>query len=138
MFKNRMHKSIAILLLCLFGLSMVTGCAAKLPEGFDEEEVKAAAENVITLLDQGDGEGLTALMTDEMKAAINEDVQAQIFAMLNAVGSVQEISEIKTGGSTQNEITYAVVVAKVKHEKGEVTYTISFDSQMKLAGLFLK
>jgi hypothetical protein len=92
---------------------MVTGCAAKLPEGFDEEEVKAAAENVITLLDQGDGEGLTALMTDEMKAAINEDVQAQIFAMLNAVGSVQEISEIKTGGSTQNEITYAVVVTKV-------------------------
>ena len=36
------------------------------------------------------------------------------------------------------EITYAVVVAKAKYEKSEITYTISFDSDMKLAGLFLK
>ena len=117
---------------------MLAGCAAKLPEGFDEDEVKTAAEDVIILLDKGDGEGLTALMTDEMKAAITDDVQAQIFAMVDAVGSFQEISEMKTGGTTTNEITYAVVVAKVRHEKGEVTYTISFDTEMKLAGLFLK
>ncbi|MDD3949457.1 MAG: DUF3887 domain-containing protein [Anaerolineaceae bacterium] len=45
---------------------------------------------------------------------------------------------MKTGCSTQNDITYAVVVAKVKHENREFTYTISFDSEMKLAGLFFK
>lgn len=138
MFKNKFHRVFAILILSVISLGLLAGCAAKLPEGFDEGEVKTAAENVITLLDKGDGEGLTALMTDQMKAAITDDVQAQIFTMVDSAGAFQEISEMKTGGSTQNEITYAVVVAKVKYEKGEVTYTISFDTQMKLAGLFLK
>lgn len=138
MFKRKLHRLVSVLFFSLISLGMLAGCAAKLPEGFDEDEVKTAAEDVITLLDKGDGEGLTALMTDEMKAAITDDVQAQIFAMVDAVGPFQEISEMKTGGTTANEITYAVVVAKVRHEKGEVTYTISFDTEMKLAGLFLK
>jgi alpha-D-ribose 1-methylphosphonate 5-triphosphate synthase subunit PhnH len=117
---------------------MLVGCAAKLPQGFDEAEVKTAAENVIKLLNQRDADGLAAILTDQIKAAITEDVQAQIFALLDDVGAVREISEMKTGGSTHNEISYAVVVAKVKHENQELIYTISFDKEMKLAGLFLK
>ncbi len=138
MFRNRFSQVISVLLIGLICLGMLAGCAAKLPEGFNEAEVKTAAENVISMLDQGDGDGLTALMTDEMKAAITDDVKAQIFALVDAAGAFQEISEMKTGGSIQNEITYAVVVAKVKYEKSEITYTISFDSEMKLAGLYLK
>ncbi len=138
MFKNKLFQTLSILLFSVASLGLLAGCAAKLPEGFDEAEVKTAAENVITLLDEGDGDGLTALMTDEMKAAITEDVQAQIFTLVDSLGAYQKISEMKTGGSTQNEITYAVVVSKVSYEKGEITYTISFDSMMRLAGLFLK
>lgn len=138
MFKKKLHRVASVLLFVVISLGMLAGCAAKLPEGFDEAEVKAAAENVVTLLEQGDSDGLTALLTDEMKAALTEDVQSQIFDLVDSAGAVQEIEDMAMGGSTQNEITYAVVVAKVRHEKGEITYTISFDSEMKLAGLFLK
>ena len=136
--KNKLYRLLSMLLLTTLSVVLLVGCAAKLPEGFDEAEVKASAENVISMLGQADSDGLKALMTDEMNAALTEDVMAQIFAMVAAAGPFQEISEMRTGGSTQNEITYAVVVAKSKYEKSEITYTISFDSDMKLAGLFLK
>lgn len=136
--KNKLLSVFSVLLLTTLSLVMLVGCAVKLPQGFDEAEVKTAAENVITLLNQRDADGLAAIFTDQMKAAITEDVQAQIFALLDDVGAVREISEMKTGGSTQNEISYAVVIAKVKHENQELIYTISFDKDMKLAGLFLK
>ena len=129
---------LSFVLLAILSLGILSGCAAKLPEGFKEAEVQAAAENVIDLLNQRDAEGLTALMTEEMKAVLTADIQAQIFALLDESGAFQEIADLKMGGSTQNGITYAAVAAKAKYANREITYTISFDQDMKLAGLYLK
>lgn len=135
---TKLFRFLSIVLLAVLSLAVLGGCAAKLPEGFDEAEVQAAAENVINLLNQRDSEGLTALMTEEMKAVMTEDIQAQIFALLDSSGAFQEILDLKMAGSTQNGITYVAVAAKAKYEKSEITYTISFDEDMKLAGLYLK
>lgn len=135
---TKLFRLIRFVLLAVLSLVVLGGCAAKLPEGFDEVEVQAAAENVINLLNQRDSEGLTALMTEEMKAVMTEDIQAQIFALLDSTGAFQEILDLKMAGSTQNGVTYVAVAAKAKYEKGEITYTISFDQDMKLAGLYLK
>jgi len=135
---TKLFRFLSIVLLAVLSLAMLGGCAAKLPEGFDEAEVQAAAENVIDLLNKRDSEGLTALMTEEMKAVMTEDIQAQIFALLDSSGAFQEILDLKMAGSTQNDVTYVAVAAKAKYEKSEITYTISFDQDMKLAGLYLK
>ncbi|HOZ37888.1 MAG TPA: DUF3887 domain-containing protein [Anaerolineaceae bacterium] len=135
---TKLFRFLSIVLLAVLSLAMLGGCAAKLPEGFEEAEVQAAAENVIDLLNKRDSEGLTALMTEEMKAVMTEDIQAQIFALLDSSGAFQEILDLKMAGSTQNDVTYVAVAAKAKYEKSEITYTISFDQDMKLAGLYLK
>ena len=136
--KTKLFRFLSIVLLAVMSLAVLGGCAAKLPEGFDETEVQAAAENVIDLLNKRDSEGLTALMTEEMKAVMTEDIQAQIFALLDSSGAFQEILGLKMAGSTQHGVTYVAVAAKAKYEKSEITYTISFDQDMKLAGLYLK
>lgn len=136
--KINLNRVLSVVLLAVLSVAVLGGCAAKLPEGFEEAEVQAAAENVIELLNQRDADRLTELMTGEMKAVLTEDVQAQIFAMLDESGAFQEIVDLQMGGSTQNGITYAAVAAKAKYENREITYTISFDQDMKLAGLYLK
>lgn len=136
--KTSLYRVLTIILLAALSLGALGGCAAKLPEGFDEVEVQTAAEKVIELLNQRDAEGLTALMTEEMKAVLTADIQAQIFTLLDESGAFQEIVDLKMGGSTQNGITYAAVAAKAKYANREITYTISFDQDMKLAGLYLK
>ena len=138
MHKTEFYRILSVVLLAVLSLGVLSGCATKLPEGFDEAEVRAAAENVIDLLNQRDANGLTALMTEEMKAVLTADVQAQIFALLDGAGAFEEISALKMAGTTQSGVTYAAVAAKVKYENSYVTYTISFDQDMKLAGLYLK
>ncbi len=138
MCKINLYRVFPIILLVVLSLGALSGCAAKLSEGFDEAEVKTAAENVIDLLNKHDSDGLTAMMTEEMKTGLTEAMQSQIFTLLDESGTFQEINEMKIGGSEQNGISYAVVVAKAKYEKREITYTISFDPDMNLAGLYLQ
>ena len=55
---NSFYRIFTIVLLAVLSLGALSGCGVKLPEGFDEAEVKAAAENVIELLNQRDAESL--------------------------------------------------------------------------------
>ena len=100
--------------------------------------MKASAEVVINLLNQRDSVGLNEMMTQDMKAGLTEEVQAQIFAFLDESGTMKEISSLGVSGSEENGITFAVVIAKVAYENRDITYTIGFDPDMKLAGLYLQ
>jgi len=135
---NKKHRIFGILLLVVLGLGLLAGCAAKLPEGYDETLIKSEAEKVIMLLDQRDIDGLDAMLTDQMRTGLTEAVQAQVFAVLDDVGALQEIEEMQTTGSTEGEITYGVVVVKARHANRDLTYTVTFDPEMRLAGLFLQ
>ncbi len=138
MIKISLYRVFAIILLAVLSLGALSGCAAKLPEGFDEAEVKTAAENVIELLNKHDSDGLTAIMNEEWKASFLDVSQWEVFTILEEAGTFQEITEMKTRGSKQNGISYAVVVVKAQYEIREITYTLSFDHDLKLAGLQLQ
>lgn len=136
--KTNLYRALIVVLLAVLSLGVLSGCAAGLPEGFDQAEVDTAAKNVIDLLDRRDSDGLSAILSDDMKVGLTEDLRAQIFAYLDGAGAVKEIKQLKSAGSEENGITFVVVVASVQHENTDITYTISFDKDMKLAGLYLK
>ncbi len=136
--KSRFYRVLAFALLAVLSIAMLAGCAAKLPEGYDEATLKTNAGKVIDLLNQRDGDGLTAIMTEEMKVGLTKEVQAQIFALLDESGSMQEILDMRVGSSEENGVTFAFVVAKVKYANSDITYTIGFDKDYNLAGLYLK
>lgn len=136
--KKKISRFLSLVLLVVFSTALLAGCASKLPEGYDEDELKASAEVVINLLNQRDSVGLNEMMTEDMKAGLTEEVQAQIFAFLDESGTMKEISSLGVSGSEENGITFAVVIAKVAYENRDITYTIGFDPDMKLAGLYLQ
>lgn len=136
--KKKISRFLSLVLLVVFSAALLAGCASKLPEGYDEDELKASAEVVINLLNQRDSVGLNEMMTEDMKAGLTEEVQAQIFAFLDKSGTMKEISSMGVSGSEENGITFAVVIAKVAYENRDITYTIGFDPDMKLAGLYLQ
>ena len=136
--KKKISRFLSLVLLVVFSTALLAGCASKLPVGYDEDELKASAEVVINLLNQRDSVGLNEMMTEDMKAGLTEEVQAQIFAFLDESGTMKEISSMGVSGSEENGITFAVVIAKVAYENRDITYTIGFDPDMKLAGLYLQ
>ena len=120
-------------------LVLLTGCGStKLSEDYKEDEVKSAAENVITLVNNQDSEGLKAICTVQMRDALTDDVMKQIYEAIGEGGTFEQVSDMSVSGSTANGEDYAVVVVKAKYEIRSFTYTISFTKQMKLAGLYYK
>jgi uncharacterized protein (UPF0333 family) len=138
--KSKINISIVFTFLTVLCVVFLAGCAPKLSEDFNEAEVKQAAENVIDLLNAQDSEGLRALFTTQMNAAITDEVLTQIYAALAEGGPFETIENMIVAGSTDQSsgVEYAVVTVQAKYKLRSFIYTISFDKQLNLAGLYYK
>lgn len=138
--KNSSTKLFLILCLIL-SFTLLIGCTnPKLSDDFDEGELKRAAEEVISYINNKDSESILAISTVAVKGALTEDVLQQIYEAIGEGGDFEEIKDISVGGQRdkQSEEEFAIVIAKAKYENKNFIYTISFTKQMKLAGLFYK
>lgn len=137
-----MKKLLSTLSLLLLILIILTACSPKpLPDKFDEGKVKSSAENIITLFSNEEYEKITNdFIREDLKAALTADVLsgAKSKIMPNA-GNLVEFSNssiVAQKDKAGNDFVAAVVVAKYKDQT--VTYTLSFDENMKLIGFYLK
>ncbi|BDF03615.1 DUF3887 domain-containing protein [[Clostridium] hylemonae] len=122
----------------------ITGCSRsqELPDDFDENEVKKAAEEVIDLVNAGEYEKLTEEKWNaQLKTALPaEKMSEEIQPVIEELGAFESIeNEAVAGGEDKDtEQEFAVVVVKAKYEERKVQFTISFDKNMKTAGFFIK
>lgn len=132
---------VLILLISFALLIGLAGCGgSKLAEGFVEDDVRKAAENVITLINQQDAEGLRKLSNKQLQDALTDKVMAQIFTDTQAAGKFDKVEEMSLAGVKSQDKTedFAVVIAKAKYESKSFIYTISFNKAMELIGLYYK
>ena len=131
---------VVLVLVSVLCLVLLTGCGQKLSSDFNEEDVKIAAEKVISLINDNNSESLRELCTVQMRDALIDDVLSKIFKSIAEGGKFENIQDISVAGAVDksNGEEFAVVVVKAKYEIKTFTYTISFTKQMKLAGLYYK
>ncbi len=139
---NKLIKTIVALTFVLaLSLSLI-GCAgASLPEGFDKEEVGTAAEEIVGLATAGDYDSIIAALRDDVKSAITADQLkegwAPVYEKAGAFDSVSKMELSGTKDKTSGE-EYAVAQVMVKHANATLLYTLSFDKDLALVGLYLK
>ena len=139
--KKQIKTIMAITLVLALSLSLF-GCSAKpLPEGFDSEEVGTAAEEIVGLATMGDFESIIGYMRDDLKDSITADQLkegwASIYEKAGAFDSITKTVFSSTKDQTTGE-EYAVVQVMAKHENANLIYTLSFDKDLALVGLYLK
>lgn len=103
---------------------------------FDEEAVKAAAEQVVELLNAEDYEGLQAMTVEEGKSVMTAEKlqEAKEQSGLDSDwGEFVEVKEIKTGEVSQRGVNAALVQLVAQYENQEITYMIAFDKDMNVA-----
>ncbi len=129
--------SVLALMVCI-----LTGCStAPLPDGFDADEVTARAEEIIGYANAGEFDTIIDNLREDLKDAVTADQLSESWAptyeRVGAFESVKKVVLSGTSDSTTGE-NYAVVQALCVHENGNVLYTLSFDENLQLVGLYLK
>ena len=102
-------------------------------------KLKLCDESASVLVENNDFEALETESIGEMKKALNpeviEDARRQVGSDW---GEIQSFGDFYMSEIRQRGQRYAVVQVAVMYENVEVTYTITFDENMKLAGLYMK
>jgi hypothetical protein len=90
--------------------------------------------------DAQDTEGLRAIFTEQMNTAITDEVFTQIYAAIGEGGAFEEIESMTVIGSTDQSTgeEFATVITRAKYAAKTFTYTISFNKDMQVAGLYYK
>jgi hypothetical protein len=126
------HFSIALM---AFVIIFTSGCSAPKPAGLTEDELTAAADNVLKAVDAGDFQKFSQDLSDQMKAVFTEDQFNQLRTMLqNASGSYLSVEK----PALTNNQGYAVYRFPASFEDETVYVTLTFlIGGQKIEGFFL-
>lgn len=135
-------KRALLVLMALCAALVFLGCGAKpLPEGFDKDKVTARAEEIVGYANDGDYDAIIACLRSDLAGAITADQLKEGWAATyDKVGTFDSIQseQLTSAKDSSTEEEYAVALVACKHASGTVLYTLSFDKDLNLVGLYLK
>ena len=139
---NKMIKTaLSVVMVLALSVGMIACAGGKLPEGFDKDEVGSAAEEIVGLATTGDFDSIINALRDDLKSSITADQLkegwASLFEKAGAFDSITKTVFSSTKDKTTGE-EYAVVQVLAKHANANLIYTLSFDKDLALVGLYLK
>jgi hypothetical protein len=126
--------------LILMGLIVLSACSS-VPKGFDESRLKEEAQVVVKHLEALDVEWTIDKMRDDLESLLNEEDLLKILEnKYETVGSGESdltftLSDVKDPKTSE---VYALVIVQRDYTKGKGTYTLSFDQDYDLVGLYIK
>ena len=139
---NKMIKTaLSVVMVLALSVGMIACAGGKLPEGFDKDEVGSAAEEIVGLATTGDYDSIINALREDLKSSITADQLkegwASLFEKAGAFDSITKTVFSSTKDKTTGE-EYAVVQVLAKHANANLIYTLSFDKDLALVGLYLK
>lgn len=106
---------------------------------FSKSQVESAVTETIAMLDDGDYEALQKKATSQMAEVLNADTMEAAKLQVGADwGEQTAAGTIYMQEIVQMNVHYAICQVNVAYENRSVTYTITFDKKMKLAGIYMK
>ena len=149
--KRKMSRPKKILLICAAVAAVLAVLAAVLfwllPKTypisassiFQEETVASEAEEIVELLNEKDYETLQEKSTDQMKTVMNEEYMEGAKAQVGGDwGEFQRFTSSISVEAVQQGKHFAITELTALYENRSVSYQISFDENMELAGIYMR
>lgn len=133
---------LAVILIAVFifvRLFLPTGVDIEESEYFDKAQVEQAMKDTIELFDNGDYAALQANAIGEMIPYLAEEEMEKAKGQVSADwGKRLSIGTIYAAEIAQGKRHYAVGEVTVSYENVSVIYRLTYDTDMKLAGLYMR
>lgn len=121
---------------------ILTACASK-EDSISTEDLDKYGEisrNVIGYLNEGETEKIYEISTADLKAALTDEVLIEVYSTIDGLGDFVEFGD--SDGIYQvdknTDEKYTVILQKAKYEEKELLFTVNFNSEGQLAGIFYK
>lgn len=112
---------------------------AVLGDDLSQEAVTASVENVVVMLNQNDFDGLQELAVDELKSKLTQETLDEVRKGISEDwGEMQSIGKVYMQGVKQKGKVMVVTQVDAVYENISVVYTISFDEDLRLGGLYMR
>ena len=142
MTKGKWRKKILAGILGILMLSGLSGCQDALSDEFQEDQVISEAKEIVERINAGELEGVweDTFNVVMQNATDPEELKENIDYYLKNKGEFQDFDKIQVRGITDRDTgtTYATAMVLAAYEDGKVMFTISFDTDMKCAGFYVK
>lgn len=108
-------------------------------KSFQKNEVQLQAEHVIHLLNAEKYDELQDLSTEVMKPYLtSEKMTPALHAVSTNWGTFKSFNNSYMNEITQQGKQFAIIEIRASYENVSAVFTITFDDEMKLAGLYVK
>ena len=112
---------------------------AALGDDLSQEAVTASVEKVVVMLNQNDFDGLQELAVDELKSKLTQETLDEVRKGISEDwGEMQSIGKVYMQGVKQKGKVMVVTQVDAVYENVSVVYTISFDEDLRLGGLYMR
>lgn len=127
----------------LLGMTIIlNGCAsAKLASSFNKQTVEDTAKKIITDINGGDYASISDMFSNDLKAAVSaETFKQDTQSALGSPGAFKDFKKIEVVGEKDKKTNAdeAVAVVAAEYKNKILTYTISFDKDMKMSGFHIR
>lgn len=132
---------VVLLLLLLLGAYIwwMLPKPAEFKADFSQEEITAEVQRVVELLDQNDFETLRETSVDEMSAVLTQEAIDKVRkGISDDWGERQSFGHVYAQAAEQRGQYILVTQTDVIYENISVVYTISFDQELRLAGIYMR
>lgn len=141
--RRRIGMTIGQIVAALVFLSVLAWWMIPKPAAFgddlSQEAVTASVENVVIMLNQNDFDGLQELAVDELKSKLTQETMDEVRKNISEDwGEMQSIGKVYMQGVKQKGKVIVVTQVDAVYENVSVVYTISFDEDLRLGGLYMR
>lgn len=136
-----MKKYLRVLIVILV-MSLLFGCSGnKLSDKFDEQEVLDKGKEVVEVINTRQYEDVIALLREDLRSQITAD--QLVTAWDDQIVAAGEFDKIRNTAieSQEDSVTkeeYVTVVLEAIYAEDTLIYTLSFDEDLMMIGLYMK
>ncbi len=132
---KKLRKLIIITLVAVVTLTF-SACSAF---EYDKEDAVKRAKEIVEVTNTRDYQAVVDMLPESMQKDVTAaSLKTSWDPMLTESGAFVEYISAPTTGITQNGVNYIVVIVTCKYENSNRTFTLSFTTDMDIAGLFMK